>query len=687
MRLTIASTAFILAATVRAEPPNHANLATNFPAVKEIAEGIVWPLGQILPTFAAPAQTLDAVSIRDLTPDERLTFSALQGQVNRKQPRIFLMDPRAEEGANTWPDTATIKLGPRKVLAKENRLQLITRYAAEIEGVVLYDPSRSAHYRNLAGSIAGPKHALPMTKEIYDQLSQSGTKLDVLLDLTKLQFTSALQIYQHLYENYWADCEKRVILSANPDSRGDLHHTRDIASAVGTAIIWLDGRIPAEREMMRRFYSEMKAGEGIALGWYPTERSGITTASEFGIGTMPSDFFTNASVYSGSNHRIQIPTVPKSPKLENKTYVALFISDGDNIQYTQHAMRRVWDSQKEHRGKTALNWTIAPGLVDIAPGILNYYYSTATPLDAFATGPSGLGYLMPSNTLAEPGAPVGVYTKSPQRMDGYAQITETYLQRSGLRVMTIWDDASPMQRASYTTNCRSLYGATVQNFKDVPSVKGSVEAERLPFDKLTIPYASSYRHLEKSLRSQIQNRPANSPRFLSYQVNIWKELKPNRINELASILQKDFPGEVEFVRADHYFNLSNEAHGLPFNLVMSKSTTIAPCESSQLIDGSPSTSWNSAEGSAKPIIIDLHEPAKIQRYRIQRTRATDQKETALLIEASLDQIHWQVIDQKDSHGEILFDVEFPPVSARYLRITFETASPPLSEIEIFGSRR
>ena len=87
-----------------------------------------------------------------------------------------------------------------------------------------------------------------------------------------------------------------------------------------------------------------------------------------------------------------------------------------------------------------------------------------------------MGYMMPCNTLNEPGAPIGEYTKDEFRMDGYARLTETYLQRSGLRVMTVWDDASPMQRKSYEKHCRNLYGATVQNFKDVPSVRAARRA-------------------------------------------------------------------------------------------------------------------------------------------------------------------------------------------------------------------
>ncbi|RYD37268.1 MAG: protein containing Coagulation factor 5/8 type, partial [Verrucomicrobiaceae bacterium] len=434
--------------------------------------------------------------------------------------------------------------------------------------------------------------------QVLEQMKENGVRLKVLEDLTTLKMTSPLGIYGHFYEHHWKTAEKRLLVSARPHDRGgDFHHTRDIAAATGAAMVWLDSRIPEEKAMFGKFLGDMKAGEAVVLGWFTSERSGITTVSEYGIGTLPADFYVSGSVYSGTDHHIRIPAVPKKPALENKVYVSIIISDGDNIQYTQHAMRRVWDRTADIRGKFPLSWTIAPGLVDIGPAIMNYYYTHATPNDCFVTGPSGMGYMMPVNTLGDViddkvEVPVGEYLKDSARMDGYARLTETYLQRSGLRVATIWDEASPMHRASYEKHCRSLYGMTVQNFRDMPAVKGSVENNRLPFDKLVIPYAGSYDHIYGSLSRNVSCWDGKAPMFISYQADIWGDLKPDRLMQVHDDLLKAFPGKVEFVRADHYFNLHNEAKGRPYNLCMS-STTVAKSDSEgsleALTDGTPET--------------------------------------------------------------------------------------------------
>ncbi len=664
--------------------------------VTNIAEGMVWPKGQALPTFATPAPTLDTVMVQDLSPDELITFSALQGRVNRKQPRILIADNRAEEGAFTWADTAG--LSSRTVYGRDKRYELVAKYAQEIGGVVLYDPMVSQHYRNIAGSIAPQENAIPVCKAVYEELQKAGIELKVVVDLTDLKLTKPVEIYRYFHERYWPKCEKRVIVSARPQDRGDLHHTRDIAAATGAAVVWLDTKVPEERDVLRTFFADMKAGEGIALGWYATERTGITTASEYGIGTIPADFYVSSTVLAGTDHKIQIPPVPKMPALENKVYVAVFISDGDNIQYTQHAMRKNWDRITDSRGKVALNWTIAPGLVDIGPAIMNYYYRSATPLDCFVTGPSGMGYMMPTNTLNEPGAPVGESLKDPLRMDGYTRLTENYLQRSGIRVITIWDDASAALRKSYEKQCRSLYGATVQNFKDMPSVAGSVESGRVPFDKLVIPYAGTYQHMSGSLAKEIRDWDGKSPKFISYQVEAWKEMRANRIVELRDQMEKDFPGKVEFVRADHYFNLHNEAKGLAFNLAMLPGISVkadgGKTDAAALLDGTPSTLWTAAKEGKQELVFDLGGSFKLGRCVIRHAGDggldPSLNTRTFAVQTSADGKKWTNLAVFRDNKSGVTDFDFPPVVAKSVRILIDNAGGDsiarIADVEVYGMR-
>jgi hypothetical protein len=502
---------------------------------------------------------LDAIDVQSLTRDEQLTFSALEGQVNRQRPRIALLNRRSEEGRDTWLRTSTVDLQIREPFDEGNKYELIAKYAGEISGVVMYDSERNSHLRNVACTAAGLKKALPVTREVYALLGKHGIQLPVLVDLTSLELSTASDAYEYLYKTYWPDCEKRFIVSARPEGRGgDFHHTRDLAAACGAAVLWLDCREAGQRELFGRFLADMPAGNAVVLGWYTSERSGVTAATQFGIGTMAADHFVNATVLAGGPHDIRVPQPPERPALEPKLYATIFMSDGDNIQYTQHAMRRIWDRSADVRGQMPLNWTIAPGLVDVAPGILNYYYTTATPNDCFVCGPSGMGYVMPVNTLNEPGAPLGSALDDETRMDAFAQLTSRYLERAGLRVVTIWDNATPMQRRSIERNCPTLLGATVQNFRDDPTVEASLENDRLRFERLEIPYAGSYEQLGRTIEEQYARWDGTSPQFVAYQANIWSPLQPERLIRLMREIEQQHP-QVAFVRADHYFELQRTA--------------------------------------------------------------------------------------------------------------------------------
>ena len=379
--------------------------------------GITWPYGQVIPHFAMPADTLDALDIQEgISDDEKLMFTVLQGLVNKTHPRLFLFQP-AGEGKYKWPEKLGLCMDE---LPRAKRFELVRKYAAELDGVVLYDPSKNIHYANLASTVAGIENLLPVTQPLHQLLLNEGIKLPVRTDLTRLNFTRTTQIYDYLYKYYWKRCTHRLLVSQPPE-RG---FVRDLAVASGAAIVWLDARKWNENVILRKFLKEMKPGESLVTGWFPEERSGVGMTAEYGLSTIPSDFYMNATVYAGMSQPVHYPKVSKMPELENKIYLALFLSDGDNVQYCQHAMSQLWD--KEGRGSIPINWTISPGLVDFGPALLNYYYDTATENDCFASGPSGLGY-----SLIYDSHNYIWNSDSGEAISPYVKWTQQYLEKSG----------------------------------------------------------------------------------------------------------------------------------------------------------------------------------------------------------------------------------------------------------------
>src|SRR5690242_2291827 len=282
----------------------------------ELRTGMSWPRGQALPQFAGLSDTLDGFDLAksNLSSPEKTIFVALQGLVNKTKPRIFLYDAPGE-GKNKWPENLHLKINE---YPSNQKWALVKKYRNEIAGVILYSTEKNAAYLNLATTIGGIKNALPVTPPDYEELEKNGIHLPVLADLTTLPYNTPAGIYQYLYDHYWKDCTKRVLVSL---STGVPAKIRDIGIASKAAFVWLDPRKEEEKKVLEEFLGDMKAGQGIIIGWWPEERSGVGLGTSHGIPTVAADFYENASVYAGMPHVIDLPETPKMPKQIGRAHV------------------------------------------------------------------------------------------------------------------------------------------------------------------------------------------------------------------------------------------------------------------------------------------------------------------------------------------------------------------------------
>ena len=650
-----------------------------------ITTGMYWPEGQAFPRFALPADTLDAIRVeyRRSTTEESVMFSALQGLVNKEKPSILLLRQSSEESMK-WPQQLDLKI---REYEPEKKWELVRKYSNRVNGVVLYSIEKSQHYRNLATTVAGLRNALPVTKAEYDQLLAHNLNFPVLEDLTELPYTGPEDVYRHLYNVYWKECTKRLLIHHQA-----VPYIRDIAVAAGAAVIWLDPRNVTERNVLRLFLKDMKAGESIILGWWPEERSGIGIGTEHGISTVPADFYENATVYAGMSHIINLPATPKKPELENKVYLALFLSDGDNIQYCQNAMARLWDNPQ--RGIIPINWTISPGLADLGPGLLNYYYKTATPNDFFASGPSGLGYTLLYDAHNRKWNSTGG-----KEFNEYLRLTQRYLEKSGLRVITVWDEINQGQMDAYATYCRYLYGVTQQDWeRQIGKIPAFNKQNKLAFLPNYPCYANGPNVFVRMNRDTISKFDGSRPIFLTAQGESWL-MGPESMVTLQARLDSISPGNIVICRGDHFFALHNEANGMDFNLTLSSKMKITSSETATnadyAADGTCAAerTWISSAKGKKWIQFDFSDTYRINRYVIRHAGRTvngmdeSLKAKSFTIEVSENGKKWKRVDQQRNNSANVNDVDITPVAARYVRINIldKNNVTAIADVEIYGS--
>ena len=450
----------------------------------------------------------------------------------------------------------------------------------------------------------------------------------------------------------------------------------------------------------------MEAGKSLVTGWYTDERSGIGLAAEYGLSTVPSDYFENSTVYAGMDHTIVRQAVPNKPELDNKVYIAIFLSDGDNVQYCQHSMYLRW--MDKERGTIPLNWTISPALVDFAPGILNYYYANATENDFFSSGPSGLGYSLlideegpmsaakNDKTGQTNGDPI-VNLKDADLMAKYAQLTQTYMERSGLRIITAWDLVNEIHREGYEKYVRYVYGLTYESWAKKETTT-YYENDRLTFSPNIPCYATTEKEIEDDFAAKITEWDGESPLFLNAQANVWK-LTPSEMKKLRDNLEKIAPGKIELLRGDHYFALLNEANGKPFDLSLSGKLTASASSNNDnaglIVDGNPTgdSIWESKDEGEQWVKLDLGGEYEISRYVI-RHAGDNGKNVSLntkdyLFEISSDGSTWTVADDYRGNTANVSDIDITPVKAKFVRITIKNAGADgiarIADVEIYGS--
>ncbi|MBQ6225335.1 MAG: discoidin domain-containing protein [Bacteroidaceae bacterium] len=665
------------------------NLNNNGLRILEANE-LCWPNDRLLPYFPAPASSIKALDMpaASLSDEERVMFCTLQGIVNRTQPRILLYNHN-EEPRDTWPTAHNLTLSSISTSAPYT---LVKQFKDEIKGLVLYSTEKSNHYINLAATIAGLDRLLPVTEAIRTKLVANGMDFPVVEDLTSLTMSNAYAIYNYLYTNYWSRCNHRLLISERPT----IPYVHDIGAACGSACVWLDPRTSSERSLLDKFLKDLTPGRDFVLGWYPEERSGVGEATKYGLSSVPGDFFENTTVYTAVNKPIKIPPVPKRPKLENKVYAAVYISDGDNIQYCQHAMAKIFE--QSGRGQMAMNWTISPALADFSPSMLNYYYGKATTNDCFVSGPSGMGYSMPFNGLA--GDSGEYYSSAGAKFIPYTQLTQRYIEKAGLRVITIWDNISSAQRKAFADNCPYLYGLTINDYeRQTGRLAYAVQSGWLPIAPQYPCYRGDIDGITNFFNRDIKNFKGTGPMFVTGQADVWN-LGPDKLIALKSKLNELSPNNVKIVRADHWFSYYNEAHHLPFNITMLQSMTISSSPSKTTArlaaDGSPSDGYiwisRTSEGTGW-VKMDFKENYKISRYVIRHAEAAglapQLNSRDFTIETSLDDETWTTIGTHTGNTLPVTDASITPIEARYVRVNVTNAGTDgfvrIGDIEVYGA--
>jgi hypothetical protein len=323
--------------------------------------------------------------------------------------------------------------------------------------------------------------------------------------------------------------------------------------------------------------------------------------------------------------------------------------------------------------------------------MMNYYYQSATEMECFACGPSGLGYTIPVNSF---GANTGNNFRNDEYFEKFVNMTDVYLAKTGLRVVTIWDNLTTKQREIYSTASGYLYGLTVQSLTNAnlnlgytgvtndmlfqqltPGYFAKNEAGTTPLTDMTGDIDRAVKHLKYD---------GTAPVFISCQVSVWAFHNMNEVIKFEQHLSDKYAaiyGEdvVEFVRADHYFNMYNQANGLPYDLTMRSDVTVSASSgedsASLVVDGTPDTVWEATENGEGWITLDFGGNYTLSEASLYFAGMEGDKFTSadnansVTVEVSTDGTVWkEVASSADNTSDWVY-LPFEATEGRYLRIT------------------
>ena len=510
--------------------------------------GLSWPPSQTFPSFG-PVGALDVVDLTGMANDQQTLFVTLAGLVNRTQPRIYTLDGGGE-GKTFWLD----KLGVTSTVSSDP-FALVTKYQAEISGLVVYDPAQPDTI-NLATTVAGVRDGIVASPDLAATLGAAPYQLPVLVDLRANHFASKVAVYQYELDQYAAGATHRLICGLDPAIAG---HLRDYAVATRAMMVWLDPANSDEKNLLSQFFALLPHASPY-LGWWPAEGAGVGAAASAGIPVFAADYASNLTVFGGTPRGIQLPAPPGKPTLANKIYVTLIMSDGDNLQENEHLIPIKWADP--NRGKVPIGWTTTPSLVDTAPVILNYYWTTATANDVLISGPSGLGYTYPDWWPTD-------------AFYDYTARSAPYLEAAGLRAITIWNkdpqytsndgkDLSAANAMAYTQNLPKLLGVTLQGGYLPLIHQWNVLDSALPLVYLAQTYGNNEADLESGIDNAATVWSHLAPDFVAVQGNMNSgSMTPTTFYNVQQHYASN--SDYVFVRTDHFFELFRESQGLTIN--------------------------------------------------------------------------------------------------------------------------
>ncbi|MEI6714147.1 MAG: GxGYxYP domain-containing protein [Verrucomicrobiota bacterium] len=452
-----------------------------------------------LPKSAIPARKLLVVNTGKLTEDERIALTCLQGLIAREQPQLWLirsvrdkqdrfwLEQHKEAGViDDWEEVADWKA-------------LFKQFKSVFRGAVVADPGI---YRSdlLALNVAMCEDLILASPDLARQLD-----IPIKADLRR-RFTTYAEGMRWVWATYKSKFNRFVCDFMYPKRLADCVFDYDLQWRA--PVFWIagtkDAREPGadaseEFSVIGTILAQM-APQSAVLG-FPAqgelgagEPIGVQLVSRYGRGLVCTNTLANMSVTSGV--WLEQLTQPRQTPLmldPNKIYVAMTLSDGDNLNCWEAGFFQQYFTHPGF-GKVPLAFTMGPELRELTPLVARWFYDHAAPNTEFICGVSGITYTAPSD--------FGIgYIQPSTAQKGFLKWTAWAMKSMGMRTLNL----TPGSRDSMETFslglpfCHSLvHGWTRESEAKLESLAYTMPGGMPGFDSAMLVRSSDQKERTKA---------------------------------------------------------------------------------------------------------------------------------------------------------------------------------------------
>ncbi|MGN1067103.1 MAG: hypothetical protein ACI4QH_04780 [Candidatus Fimimonas sp.] len=376
--------------------------------------------------FVKRCNVVELLVSSEMTNEEFALAQFAQGVLNRKGFKIFIdidryLDYLSEEYCKTdiW--------------------QLLQKYSDEFDGAVVFDLNCNDVGINMTATLCAAEDLLGCPRAIIDKVNALGLK--TCHDMSKLKGSNAER-----QRNVWWSVKSKLNNNAvvhQVVKEGNFHLTlRDFSVCNGWLCFYT-----SENEEDRLFRKEVLGWletNSPVYGWNDDEIAFLKDISSFGDYAVPTDWSSNHSYFGQISQQVSQRT-KRTEIAPSKHYLAIVVSDGDNVQWLERDFATTSTFGQRQRSKCdyKMSWTFSPSLAMLCPSVAQNIFNSQKH-DYFISGVSGIGY---ANWLTYPR----------EHLDCFTEKTSCAMKNSDLSVVCLLDNVNNATNSNNVADRLSSY--------------------------------------------------------------------------------------------------------------------------------------------------------------------------------------------------------------------------------------